>query len=79
MILTGGCACRNVRYECTEDPIVKLICHCRDCQRASGSAFAAIMMMAADKFRFLRGKPCYHEVIGGTYSDAASVGSAAVQ
>ena len=33
---------------------------------ASGSAFAAIMMVAADKFQFLKGKPAYHEVVGGT-------------
>jgi hypothetical protein len=66
MDLRGGCACENIRYECTEQPIVQVVCHCRACQRASGSAFAAIMMVAADKFRFLKGEPAYHEVIGGT-------------
>jgi hypothetical protein len=66
MFLSGGCACRSIRYECTEEPIVQLICHCRACQRASGSAFAAVMMVAADKFRFLGDEPSYHEVIGGT-------------
>jgi hypothetical protein len=66
MLLSGGCACKSVRYECTEEPIVQLICHCRDCQHASGSAFAAIMMLAADKFRFLEGEPAYHEVVGGS-------------
>ena len=66
MLLSGGCACKSIRYECSEEPIVQLICHCRDCQRASGSAFAAIMMLAADKFRFLDEGPTYHEVIGGS-------------
>ena len=66
MRLTGGCACECIRYECTEEPIVQLICHCRACQHASGSAFAAIMMVAADKFQFLKSEPSYHEVIGGT-------------
>ena len=66
MFISGGCACQSVRYECTEEPIVQLICHCRDCQRASGSAFAAVMMVAADKFRFLNEEPAYHEVIGGS-------------
>src|ERR1700687_5625558 len=51
VLLTGGCACENIRYECTEEPIVQLICHCRDCQRASGSAVAPLMFFAADKFR----------------------------
>jgi hypothetical protein len=66
MLLAGGCACQCVRYECNENPIVQLICHCRDCQRASGSAFAAIMMVAADKFKFVKGEPAYHELIGGS-------------
>jgi hypothetical protein len=64
--LTGGCACGDVRYECIEEPIVQLICHCRDCQRASGSAFAAIIILPADKFRFLKAEPAYHEVTGGS-------------
>jgi hypothetical protein len=34
-VFSGGCACGRVRYECIEPPIVELICHCRDCQRAS--------------------------------------------
>jgi hypothetical protein len=57
MLLSGGCACQSVRYECTEEPIVQLICHCRDCQRAGGSAFAAMMIVAADKFKFLKKSP----------------------
>jgi hypothetical protein len=32
MLVGGGCACRSIRYECTEEPIVQLICHCRACQ-----------------------------------------------
>jgi hypothetical protein len=66
VLLTGGCACENIRYECTEEPIVQLICHCRDCQRASGSAFAPAMFFAADKFRFLKATPTFHEVVGGS-------------
>ena len=66
VLLTGGCACENIRYECTEEPIVQLICHCRDCQRASGSALAPLMFFAADKFRFLKSTPTFHEVVGGS-------------
>jgi hypothetical protein len=64
--LKGGCACKNIRYECAEEPIVQLICHCRDCQRASGSAFAPLMFFAADTFRFSKGTPIFHEVVGGS-------------
>ena len=41
--LSGGCACGAIHYECTADPVIMLNCHCRDCQRASGSAYAAVV------------------------------------
>jgi len=28
-----------VRYECSADPLFMGNCHCRDCQKASGSAY----------------------------------------
>jgi hypothetical protein len=39
MDLHGGCACGAVRYKLTADPLIVHACHCRDCQRITGSAF----------------------------------------
>lgn len=36
----GGCLCRAVRYRASGGPAVTTACHCRFCQRISGSAFA---------------------------------------
>ncbi len=36
----GGCACGAVRYKLTAEPLIVHACHCRDCQRLSGGAFA---------------------------------------
>ncbi|PEQ13270.1 aldehyde-activating protein [Novosphingobium sp. PC22D] len=36
----GGCACGTVRYRLLDDPYVVHCCHCRWCQRESGSSFA---------------------------------------
>ena len=36
----GGCACGAVRYRLTADPLIVNACHCRDCQRLTGAAFA---------------------------------------
>jgi hypothetical protein len=35
----GGCACRAVRYRVTRAPMIVHCCHCRWCQRETGSAF----------------------------------------
>jgi hypothetical protein len=59
--LSGGCACGQVRYECEEISIVDLICHCRDCQRASGSAYAAVSVVPTDRLR-LKGELKYHSI-----------------
>ena len=40
---TGGCACGRVRYEIAAEPTRMVNCHCRDCQRASGSAYVPLL------------------------------------
>ena len=40
-----------------------LNCHCRDCQQATGSAYAAILAMPAAAVR-MTGEPRYHRRIG---------------
>ena len=55
--MTGGCLCGAVRYECTGEPVFALLCHCRDCQRQSGSAYAAAVRVPAATFRVTHGEP----------------------
>lgn len=43
----GGCACGSVRYSIDSKPLFSYFCQCRDCQRATGSGHAALMMFAA--------------------------------
>ncbi|MGR8946689.1 MAG: GFA family protein [Gammaproteobacteria bacterium] len=57
----GGCACGAIRYEFSGDTIVAVNCHCRDCQRASGSAYASLLIVLEESFRFLNGEPKFHE------------------
>jgi hypothetical protein len=46
--MTGGCLCGQVRYTVNSDPLVSTICHCRDCQRFTGSAFVELVRVPAD-------------------------------
>jgi hypothetical protein len=45
---TGGCQCGSVRYVVTMEPIRLLACHCKECQRQSGSAFGMSMPVKKD-------------------------------
>ncbi len=56
-VRTGGCLCGAVRYESAGDPIFSLQCHCRDCQRSSGTAYIAAMRVPASGFRITQGAP----------------------
>jgi NAD(P)-dependent dehydrogenase (short-subunit alcohol dehydrogenase family) len=43
--ITGGCLCGRVRYVATGNPAFSGTCHCRNCQRYTGSAFEAFIAM----------------------------------
>ena len=42
--LLGGCLCGQVRYVIANDPLHVAICHCRNCQKNTGSAFSVNAM-----------------------------------
>ncbi|HEY9830063.1 MAG TPA: GFA family protein [Stenomitos sp.] len=64
---TGGCLCGAVRYECSAQPVSMGICHCRDCQRATGSAFAAGMLVPQNAVT-ITGNVAYYDVTGDSGS-----------
>ena len=55
--LEGGCDCRAVRYRLESAPLFVHCCHCRWCQRETGSAFALNAMIEADRVVLLAGAP----------------------
>ncbi len=55
--LEGGCACGEVRYRMTAAPLFVHCCHCRWCQRETGSAFVLNALIEADRVEVLKGAP----------------------
>jgi Glutathione-dependent formaldehyde-activating enzyme len=55
--LEGGCACGAVRYRLASAPMFVHCCHCRDCQRQTGSAFALNALIETDRVAVLSGAP----------------------
>jgi hypothetical protein len=60
---SGGCACGAIRYECLAQPLRMVNCHCRDCQRASGSGYSATLIMLAESVRLLCGQCQEHQTV----------------
>jgi len=60
-MLKGSCLCGTVSYEYAGllGPIV--LCHCRHCRKAQGSAFATVSPVASDEFRFVGGRSALKE------------------
>ena len=55
--ITGGCYCGAIRYESDDPPVEPGICHCRECQRWTGSAFLAVAGFPLTGFRYTKGSP----------------------
>ena len=55
--LEGGCACRKVRYRMDTAPLIVNSCHCRWCQRETGTAFATNALIEHDRVTVLVGEP----------------------
>jgi len=45
--IKGGCLCGKVRYAANAEPVFVGLCHCKDCQRWTGAAFATVIGLPA--------------------------------
>ena len=57
MTITGGCYCRELRYEAEGGALFRAQCHCRECQYISGGGPNMVMGMPAAGFRYVKGQP----------------------
>lgn len=60
-IMTGGCQCGRIRYEVGIANDEAYLCHCRMCQRATGSVFAAFKGVKKADVLWLGDEPDWYE------------------
>ena len=60
----GRCACGETQYRMNGPPLIVHACHCTECQRLSGAAFAVNAMIETDRLELLAGSTEPVPVIG---------------
>ncbi len=53
----GGCACGGLRYRMQSMPMFVHCCHCKDCQRQTGTAFVLNALIETDRIELQSGDP----------------------
>jgi len=61
----GGCLCGAIRYATSSEPVRVTFCHCRFCQRATGSAYMVEPIFQKTSFEITSGTPA-------TYTQASA-------
>ena len=69
MNLEGGCSCGAIRYKLTESPLIVHACHCRDCQRVTGSGFVINIWIEREFVKRTGATPKSVTLKGGTGQD----------
>ena len=56
-MVEGGCRCGAIRYEAEGEISHHALCHCRDCQMATGAPVVAWIAFKSEGFRVTKGDP----------------------
>ena len=54
---SGSCSCGAIQYRLMSAPMFVHCCHCLDCQKQTGGAFAINGLIEADRVEILNGEP----------------------
>ena len=50
--IEGGCLCGQIRYRSDAEPLLTVICHCKNCQRQSGASYSTNLAMPRGSLSF---------------------------
>ncbi len=54
--LAGGCLCGAIRYQVSGEPAMVAACHCKSCQKQTGTAYSVLLGVPADSVK-IQGTP----------------------
>ena len=60
----GGCACGTLRYRLLSEPLIVHACHCTECRRLTGTAFALNALIETERLEILAGEARPAPVLG---------------
>ena len=58
--IQGGCACKQIRYSCSAEPLIMANCNCRDCQYSSGNGHSTVFAVPLNAVS-IEGEARYYE------------------
>lgn len=56
-VFEGRCTCGEIRHRMNALPMIVHACHCTECQRLSGGAFAINALVETEEVKMLAGEP----------------------
>lgn len=59
---TGQCLCGAVKFKLAGEPLRQMLCHCKNCQRASGAAASANVVAPNDALSIEGEVACYEDI-----------------
>lgn len=48
--IEGGCLCGAVRYRSSSEPLMTAVCHCKNCQKQTGTSFSLLVAVPRNDF-----------------------------
>jgi hypothetical protein len=60
--IVGGCLCGAIRYTSSAPALMQAVCHCKHCQRQTGTAFSVLVGLAKGSLVLTGDKPAtFHD------------------
>ena len=59
-LVTGGCLCGAVRFECKQQPFHVCYCHCGICRKSVGGVVSAWAFFPVASLKFTQGDPTWY-------------------